>query len=178
MSLVTNIILTTACGDEDMFPVLVEALNLTDPPIPAPVRVDQYGALGKAMEVNVYIGGYNYLRLRDFARAIEIIAWEFPEDVRLLVQGQNDEHGFHEVLLRLPGERRKIERCDSIHRAQRQLTPGEEADLMKPPYYCGAEIIVGGPFTKIVDYCQQRPMHVCYCGQLWCAQHAEREKDY
>lgn len=164
MSLVTNIIFTTAVGDEDMEAVFAEALKLCDPPIPPPIRVDQRGSLGKVMEANVYIGAYNYLRLDDLVRSIEIVAWQRPEEVRLFVDEQNNEHGFHEVLLHLPGERRKIEGCDPpLHRVQRRLSPGEEADLMKPPYYCMA----GG--------CTQRPVFLCYGGQLWCGAHCEIE---
>ena len=162
MSLVTNIILTTAVGDEDMFPVLAEALNLCDPAIPPPIRVDQHGAHGKVMEANVYVGAYNYLRLDDFTRSVEIVAWVASDNVRLFVLEQNDEQGFHEVLLRLPGERRLVERCDSAHhRAKRKLVPGEERDFMKPPYYCRE--------------CQERPVFLCYCGKLFCGAHVDLE---
>ena len=158
MSAVTDVILTTAIDENKAFARLCAAIPDRFPP----VAVHQHGTTGKAMQADVYLAAYNYLNLDQLVTAVEQADWETPEQVRLFINGEYDENGFHEVLLRLPGERRKIEHCDpDLHRAARKLSPGEEATLMKPPYYCADE------------GCRQRPMFLCYEGQLWCEAHIE-----
>ncbi len=97
MSQVTNVILTTASMEGLKYLDLVTELHRLE--ILTPVRVDQYGALGKVMEAHVYVGAYNYLRLDDFVEAVDGVAWLRPEAVRLFIKEDGDEQGFHEVAL-------------------------------------------------------------------------------
>lgn len=103
MSVVTDVILTTSIDEHKAFARFCAAIPDRFPPI----AVHQHGTTGKAMQADVYLAAYNYLNLDQFIAAVEQAKWDAPEQVRLFVNGEYDEYGFHEVLLRLPGERRQ-----------------------------------------------------------------------
>ena len=44
----------------------------------------------KNPEVELYAAAFNYLPWPDFVARIEGLAWQYPEDVQVLVQDQND----------------------------------------------------------------------------------------
>lgn len=102
MSVVTDVILTTFLDEDAAFKRLCTALPDRIPPVP----VHQHGTTGKAMQADVYLAAYNYLNLDELIVAVEQAGWHTPEEVRLFVNGEYDEGGFHEILLQLPGERR------------------------------------------------------------------------
>jgi hypothetical protein len=102
MSVVTDVILTTFLDEDAAFARLCAALPDRLPP----VAVHQHATTGKAMQADVYLAAYNYLVLDELVAAVEQAGWKVPEEVRLFINGEYDENGFHEVLLRLPGERR------------------------------------------------------------------------
>ncbi len=114
MSTVTDVILTLSVleGDED------DAIHVLQPELDrierehnrkvfAPAPVSQHAAGGKTMQAVVFVGAYNRLPEDAFIEAIERTPWVAPEEVRLFIQREHDECGFHEVPLRLPGERRR-----------------------------------------------------------------------
>ena len=108
MSVVTDVILTTAIDDWG-FAKLCTALPTgvrSGVPLQPPRPVHQLGSTGKSMQANVYIAAYNYLNLDELVAAMSGLLGTCPKKVRLFVNGEYDENGFHEVLLQLPGERR------------------------------------------------------------------------
>ncbi len=67
-----------------------EALYKVDKPADAP---------GKAIQADIYIGAFNYMDLDSFVAHLRSLPWEEYErgQVRLFVQFEHDEYGFHEV---------------------------------------------------------------------------------
>ena len=97
MSVVTNVILTFSLMDqvEGRPPGL--ALEHVNRWLAAnghsPMRVvDQHAGGEKSVEAVVAMGAFNHLRLGQFFVAVRAAPWEAPEDVRVFVQEQEDEH--------------------------------------------------------------------------------------
>lgn len=92
MSLVTNCILSF-CGAEEY--ERIEEVNSFFDCKPLTSCDDEslprgwYGGT-KMLETSIYIGAFNYLLRYDFLNHISTIGWEFPEDVQLLLQEQDD----------------------------------------------------------------------------------------
>lgn len=117
MSTVTDVILTVSGLDDDdqredetlavLLPELDKVHNETGYRIYAPSRVSRHATGGAAMQAGVFVGAYNHFPEEEFIAAIERVPWTAPEAVRLFIQREHDECGFHEVRLRLPGERRR-----------------------------------------------------------------------
>lgn len=92
MSRVTNIILTTACIDDEILPALNAAWN-----VGVPFRdIGEYAAGDKHTECNIYVGAFNHLVLEEFIKAIHAVPWQRPASVRLFVQ-EEEEEWFHQV---------------------------------------------------------------------------------
>ena len=97
MSVVTNILVTFSVGenydDEHVAPPII-GINQW-------LEAEGYGALNdlvphaggrKCMECGVYGGAFNYLNTPAFMDAMRAQAWNDPKNVRVLVQGQNEDH--------------------------------------------------------------------------------------
>jgi hypothetical protein len=89
MSRVTNVILTTAAGEEQ-----IEAFNAAwdwdggpqfqDVPSDIPAGT-------KHLECNVYLGAFNHLDLNAFVSAIRRTAWDCPESVQIFILEEDSE---------------------------------------------------------------------------------------
>lgn len=80
MSVVTNIIVTAACGerlDKEMQRAGFE-------------RVDKFAGGTKWMEAMVYCGAFNYLDLVAKAAEIRALPWHDPEELQIFAKGQDD----------------------------------------------------------------------------------------
>lgn len=101
MSRVTNVILTTAAGDEQ-----IGAFNAVwdwrgGPEFQHAQSNTTAGT--KNLECNVYLGAFNHLDLAAFIAAIRSIVWDYPEYVQLFVLEEEDER-FREISLWERGE--------------------------------------------------------------------------
>ncbi len=96
MSVVTDVLLTGGLELEDM----VAMVNLFFDPGPGLAMVDgrQVGG-SKCLQATVLIGAFNYLDLSGFVAHLRELPWPrwSTERIRLFVQEENDECGFHEV---------------------------------------------------------------------------------
>lgn len=99
MSNVTDIILTASLGVTPLDAVNDyftgehgdAVLHQVDKPADSP---------GKAIQGDIFIGAFNYLKLGEFVAHLRGLDWDgLPETVRLFVQEEHDEHGFHEVAI-------------------------------------------------------------------------------
>ena len=90
MSVVTNIIITTWLEEPGMHR-LNAAMNRIK-------RGDSFNEVSdhcggtKAMEAHVWLGAFNHLNLDDFWSCMRIADLEYPEDVRVFIQQQEEEH--------------------------------------------------------------------------------------
>jgi hypothetical protein len=55
-------------------------------------EVSEHAGGTKAMEAEVWLGAFNYLDLEDFLERVRLTDFEYPDDVRILVQEQDDDH--------------------------------------------------------------------------------------
>lgn len=87
MSVVTNVVLVTGLMDEPQ----VEEINqwLYDNGFGSVVRVDQHAGGSKVMEVNVYLGAFNYLDESSFVEFAQTRNWRWPEEFSLFVQTED-----------------------------------------------------------------------------------------
>jgi hypothetical protein len=65
------------------------------------VRVDQYGAGRKIMQINIHIAGINYLSIPEFIAQVESAGWTNPNRVSLCLQDEEDEAP-HMIKLNMP----------------------------------------------------------------------------
>ena len=105
MSRVTNVILTTMCGEgvehengPDTYPC-TDAINvwlaeLGHPPL---LHVDPLWHGRKRIEADIWIGGFNYLDHDCLAAVVRAQPWDDPDSVQLFVNLQ-EESRFSEVL--------------------------------------------------------------------------------
>lgn len=107
MSVVTDVILTTGLSTDVTLSDLNAwfagehgdaVLHKVDKPDDAP---------GKRIQADIFIGAFNYLDLDALVEHLRGLAWDDIDrsDVRLFVQEEHDEHGFHEVEI-WPGRER------------------------------------------------------------------------
>lgn len=93
MSLVTNIILTSFHEG----PVLAEVnryfQEAHDTHTRGPGLVDVSNLAGgtKYMEMDVWLGAFNYLRLEPFCEHLRGVKWAYPESVVMFVREQHDD---------------------------------------------------------------------------------------
>ena len=94
MSVVTNIIFTFSIMENDVKRISEVNTFFDCKPL---IGVDSnalpsgwYGG-SKMLETNIYVGAFNYLDLNAFISHIKTIKWKEPENVQLIVQGDNDE---------------------------------------------------------------------------------------
>ena len=99
MSTVTDIILTMGCHDLDVAKVNA----LLEPTVGENQLLYQVakpaGSPGKVIQADIYIGAFNHLDLGEVVvclQGLPLNDYE-RESVRLFVQEEHDEHGFHEV---------------------------------------------------------------------------------
>ena len=100
MSVVTNLILTFATGEDEI--ACEKAINdytyhgLKMNLVSVDFDKDQkagkawYGG-GKFLEAALYIGAFNHFDIEDFRKYLRKLNWEFPELVQLIVKEQDDE---------------------------------------------------------------------------------------
>ncbi len=106
MSRVTNVIITTACVDDERLLTLNLAVNARLDGEMGPFFQDVPGAFTagtKNLECNVYLGGFNHLEVKELKAAIESVPWECPRSVQLFVLREEGER-FSEVGLWERGE--------------------------------------------------------------------------
>lgn len=89
MSRVTNIIVTCNISDRG-----ARHLNevISGICLPTLREVSRYAHGSKEVEADIWIAAYNYLDLDQFMSIVSICDWESPEDVRVFVQDQDDNH--------------------------------------------------------------------------------------
>ena len=87
MSVVTNVVLVTGLVDK----ARVEEINgwLYEQGMGSVVKADQYAGGSKAMEVDVYLGAFNYLDELAFGDFCVAQPWEWPQDFCLLTQTED-----------------------------------------------------------------------------------------
>lgn len=108
MSVVTNVILAIASGDdefEDQEPRVPPGLQHVkdwclgaDPDSPTILRLprwprpaDEGSGGAKHLECGVYCWGANYLDIAGFLRAVATAPWEWPECVQVFIKGHEEE---------------------------------------------------------------------------------------
>jgi hypothetical protein len=106
MSVITNIILITASGEQ---PACTDQLNFLLGKIqgfdeieaihwPLLRRVDDEASGRRTMECRVYLGAINALQEEEFLEAWRSVQWKFPESVQLLLK-RHEERQFTSVAL-------------------------------------------------------------------------------
>jgi hypothetical protein len=99
MSVVTNVILTYPLGWGNGYEEARDAEVNAFFEHRGFCKVDNFAGGTKAMETNVLLGAFNHLDLKALIEHLKTkVGWEDPEDIRMFVQGQEEEH-FHEVKL-------------------------------------------------------------------------------
>ncbi len=92
MSYVTNVVVTTACGDLIVYD---EDEQTSAPPAMEPLGLrrvpEELPGGSKGMECEVYLGGFNYLQVDEMLNAVLSIEWEFRDQVQVFVRDQHDE---------------------------------------------------------------------------------------
>ena len=98
MSVVTDVILTCALGEEadgpDYFSCpAVEKINewLVKERYGMLRRVDDEAGGNKVMQAVVYLGAFNYLDVDCFIKQLKEAPWELPESVRVFIKREQEE---------------------------------------------------------------------------------------
>ena len=102
MSNVTNLILSIGYHDAEAGKIHEVNRYFEEPEIEALrcrglVSIDDsslpegwYGG-SKYFEANIYLGAFNYLLLDEFIEHLRSIQWQSPEDLQIIVMGQEDD---------------------------------------------------------------------------------------
>ena len=100
MSIVTNIILTISCSDDEIEKIqqvnsfvyrgLQMNLVSADYNKVMATGTSWYGGT-KFLEAGIYIGAFNHFPLTEFVEHLKKINWENPESVQVIYKGQDDE---------------------------------------------------------------------------------------
>lgn len=89
MSFVTNVILKTSCAEEcDAIKKINEYLENENKGQLS--QVDSFVKSKKAIECNIYIGGFNFLDIESFIKLFRSIKFNCPDEAQLFIQEQDE----------------------------------------------------------------------------------------
>ena len=92
MSHVTDVILTVGCGDSRVAECIaaLDSFTRTEARGGTLHKVDQHAGGTKALQAEVYMGAFNYLPVGEFIALVKTLPWEYPEDIRLFMQEEQE----------------------------------------------------------------------------------------